>query len=85
MREEIRRTGVQIEAGLLTTTLKRPVENWTTNQMIARKLHHSDSIQASRYAKGMEIKKIVRNLVLHSRGFEHKNLQAAFLKSSQKQ
>ena len=28
MREEIRRTGVQIEAGLSTTTLKRPVENW---------------------------------------------------------
>ena len=31
MREEIRRTGVQIEAGLSTTTLKRPVENWKNN------------------------------------------------------
>ena len=28
MREEIRRTGVQIEAGLSTTTLKRQAENW---------------------------------------------------------
>ena len=87
MREEIRRTGVQIEAGLSTTILKRQIENWNNkpndSQKAASLGFNSDF--TTRHTKGMEINKIVRNIVLHSHGFEHKNLQAAFLKSSQKQ
>lgn len=85
MREEIHRTGVQIEAGLSTTTLKRPAENWNNKANDSQKAASRgfNSGLTPRQRNGS--KKMARKIVLHSHGFEHKNLQAAFLKSSQKQ
>ena len=59
MREEIRRTGVQIEAGLSTTTLKRQIENWNNKPNYSQKAASLgfNSDLTTRHTKGMETKR----------------------------